>query len=136
MYSTTYNGYVYFVMEDGVATSIIIVDTDMHSTGNAPVVPSGKYSVLTATTNSSGNIALKLNQAPTGTDVVTGEVSVSTIGSNVYTPLGECTFGSAQSVRVQRAGADITLASGSYSISVVLTVNGEKLPAQTMSVTI
>ena len=136
MASTKYSGYIYFVMEDGVATSIIIVDDIMHYTGNTPVVPSGKYSVLTATTNASGNIAVKLNKAPTGTDVVTAEVSVSTIGSNVYTPLGECTFGTAQSVRVQRAGSDITLASGSYSISVVLTVNGEELPAQTMSVTI
>ena len=68
MYSTKYNGYVYFVMEDGVATTIIIDDTDTHASENAPIVPghSDKYEAVLHTSADGKGLTLDMKNVTIG----------------------------------------------------------------------
>ena len=136
MVNTTFQGKVYFVMKDGVATNIIINDTETHSSGNSPITPNGKYQLADVTQDGTA-LKLCLNNVVVAGDTVTAKVYVSTLGSNSFSYAGDATFTSGNSATVTRSDSNVQLTAGAtYSVYAELTVNGKTATTDTFTLTI
>ena len=137
MVSTKFQGNVYFVMKDGVATNIIINDTETHSSGNSPITPNGKYQLANVIQDGTA-LGLHLNNAVVAGDTVTAKVYVSALGSNSFSYAGDATFTAGSiGAYVTRGGNYVQLTAGAtYSVYAELTVNGKTATTDTFTLTI